>query len=401
MRPATRLAAAALLLIAGATAAPGCRQERERLATGPYVQHVTSSSAIVAAITDGPQRLVLRFGLDGDGEPALTGSVHESAPVQIHGLQAEGLLPARTYRYRLETEDGGAVGGATFRTAPGPEGERVVFLALGDSGGTDDDDGELLEAVDGALDEVRGVTGDEDQQARVVRAMLGTDPDLILHTGDLVYPAGAREDYPEAFFRPFAPLISRVPLYPTLGNHDVKTEGGAPLLETFMVPDNGVQPDGRTYSFDRANVHFTCLDVVTTPYDAGSPQLAWLDRDLESTDRTWKVVWFHVPAVSASRSGGSDSLLSTVGALLEKHGVDLCLSGHDHVYARFFPVGRVTYVTTGGGGKSLYAVHDDARLAYAESVFHFVEVTVDGRELRLRAIDAGGAGFDTLTIRKP
>jgi hypothetical protein len=63
--------------------------------------------------------------------------------------------------------------------------------------------------------------------------------------------------------------------------------------------------------------------------------------------------------------------------------------------------GRVTYVTTGGGGRNLYPVHDDPRLAYAESVFHFLEVTVEGRELRLRAIEAGGAAFDALTSRKP
>ncbi len=387
-------------LLAGAAAwAGGCSQGRERLAAGPYVQHVTSSSAVVAAITDAPERLVLRFGPDEEGA-ALDGEVREAEAVLVHGLEAAGLSPATSYRYVLEHESGAALGGATFHTAPGPEGDRVTFLALGDSGGTDDDDGPL-DAAEGVIDDVRGTGGDENQQKKVVTAMLGTTPDLVLHTGDVVYPSGAREDYPEGFFRPFAPLISQVPLFPTLGNHDVKTQGGAPYLENFFLPDNGVQPDGRTYSFDWANVHFTCLDVMTTPYDEGSPQLAWLDHDLGATDRTWKVVWFHVPAVSASRSGGSESLQRTVVPLLEKHGVDLCLSGHDHVYARFFPVGPVTYVTTGGGGKSLYAVRDDPGLAYAESVFHFLEVTVEGREMRLRAIDAGGSAFDAVTIRKP
>lgn len=393
-----------LLVLLGTTAgaSQGCGGRRDRTATGPYVQDVTSSSAVVAAITDAPGRLVLRYGLAEDGG-ALTSEVREAEAVQVHGLEAEGLLPARTYRYVLEDEAGGALGEATFRTAPGPAGERVTFLVLGDSGGTDDDDGPVVEAAEGVVDDLRGVEGDERQQDQVVAAMIGRGPlpDLILHTGDVVYPAGAREDYPEGFFRPFAPLISRVPLYPTLGNHDVKTEGGAPYLEAFFLPDNGLQPDGRTYSFDWGNVHFTCLDVVTSPFDEGSPQLAWLERDLAATDRTWKVVWFHVPVVSASRSGGGGAMADAIMPLLEEHGVDLCLSGHDHCYARFFPVGRVTYVTTGGGGKDLYQVRDDPRLAYAESVFHFLEVTVEAREMRLRAIDAGGRAFDAVSIRKP
>ena len=43
---------------------------------------------------------------------------------------------------------------------------------------------------------------------------------------------------------------------------------------------------------------------------------------------------------------------------------------------------------------------DDPRLAYAESVFHFVKVTVDGDALTLEAIDADGRVFDQVTIRK-
>lgn len=393
----TLLAVLALPVAGGLLA--GCSERRSSLAGGPYIQHVTSSSVIVAAVTDAPERLSVRFG--AAEASALDEVVIDPEPVEVHGLRVVGLAPATTYRYAVERADGRVVGGATFTTAPDADATRVTFLVFGDSGGTDEEQGELVDAGEEVVEELRGKTGDENQQDKVCRAMLGTRPDLILHTGDVVYPAGEREDYPAGFFQPFAPLIATVPLYPTLGNHDVKTQGGAPFLETFFTPTNGVEPDGRTYSFDWANVHFTCLDVQTTPYDASSAQLAWLERDLAATDRRWRVVWFHNPAIGASRHGDDQGIKENVVPILERHGVDLCLTGHDHVYARFFPLGDVTYVTTGGGGKSLYEVNDDPRLAYAESVFHFVQVEVDGDELTLSATDATGRVFDTVVIRKP
>jgi predicted phosphodiesterase len=387
-----------LLPLAGALTA-GCSQSRPSLAGGPYVQQVTSSSVIVAAVTDRPEQLTVRVGAEDEDAP-LDREVADPEPVEVHGLKVVDLAPATTYRYVVEDAAGRRLGAATFTTAPAAEATRVTFLVLGDSGGTDEEQGELVDGGEELIEEVRGTSDDENQQAKVCRAMLEGRADLILHTGDVVYPAGAREDYPAGFFEPFAPLIASVPVYPTLGNHDVKTQGGAPFLETFFTPTNGVEPDGRTYSFDWANVHFTCLDVQTTSFAPDSPQVAWLERDLAATDRQWKVVWFHNPAIGASTHGDDEGLKASVVPVLERHGVDLVLTGHDHVYARFFPVGDVTYVTSGGGGKNLYAVNDDPRLAYAESVFHFVRVDVDGRELTLRATDASGRVFDTVVIRK-
>ena len=180
----------------------------------------------------------------------------------------------------------------------------------------------------------------------------------------------------------------------------MRPAGSTPFLETFFTPTNGVEPDGRTYSFDWANVHFTCMDVQTTPYESGSPQLEWLERDLAATDRPWKVVFFHNPAVGVASTGDDEGLKENVMPVLERNGVDLCLSGHHHVYARFFPIGHVTYVTTGAGGKNLYSVHEDPRLAYAESVFHFLHVTVEGNEMTLRATDTTGRVFDSVVLRK-
>lgn len=380
---------------------PGCSGGRRRSpAGGPYLQDVRTDRATVAAVTSKPEALRLTWA-PAPGTTGTGGEVVDPQPVQVHGLVARELAPGGEYTYRLEDERGRTMGEGTLRTAaPADAGGPVTFVAFGDSGGTSSQDelGEMGESFERTFS---GPDRDENQQGRVAAAILGSStPDLLLHTGDVVYPAGAADDYGEALFRPFAGLLSRAPIYPTLGNHDVKTANGRPYLENFFLPEGGPGTERRSYSFDRGQAHFVSLDVMSSPFGPGSELQAWLEEDLARTDRAWKVVYFHVPPHGPSRHGDSEQLKSDLVPLLQRAGVDLVLNGHDHVYARYLPIGGVTYVVTGGGGKSLYEVLPDPRLAYAESVFHFVEGVVDARELRLRAVDARGVSFDAATLRK-
>ena len=63
---------------------------------------------------------------------------------------------------------------------------------------------------------------------------------------------------------PYAKLLRFVPFYPSLGNHDVKTDDGAPWLRAFVLPENG--PDGvdpeRFYWFDYGDARFVALDTT-------------------------------------------------------------------------------------------------------------------------------------------
>jgi len=377
---------------------PGCNQTSAGRNSGPYVQRVTPTSAIVGMITEDPQPLRLQGVAVESG---VEFSTSDAQGVQIHGLQASGLEPSTEYAYTVETESGVVLGGGTFHTAPEGSDGTCVFLVTGDSGGTDDEEGEgeVISGAREALDSARGADEDTNRQGDVASAMLTRKADLVLHTGDVVYPAGAREDYEEGYFRPFAPLIANVPVYPTLGNHDVKTDGGQPYLETFFLPENGPGHDGRTYSFDWGPVHFVALDVVSSSSESNSEQTEWLERDLAASTRRWTVVFFHVPPFSAYRNS-NEVLRGDLTEVLERLGVDLVFSGHDHHYARFAPRKSTTYIVTGGGGKNLYRVRDAENLVYAESVFHFVEVRADLGSLVVRAVDLSGSVFDELTIRK-
>lgn len=404
--PGPRLTRRALLRAGGALtlsalgggSLPGCSPRRDPLDSGPYLQRVSTDRAVVGAITRGPERLVLRWG--PRGAAALDQVSEEPEATSFHRLEAHGLLPGGEYTYRLERASGQLVGEATFRAAPAPGGA-ATFAVLGDSGGTERSRGALIDELDELQAEARGRLDDENQQARVASAVLARPgADLVLHTGDVVYPDGALEDYPQAFFGPFAALVAGRPVVPAVGNHDIKAAGGGAFAGVFLDPGEGPLPDGRARSFEWGDVHFTLLDVVGSAFQPGSAQAAWAEEDLLASPLPWKVAVFHVPPIVGHKPGEYEEVMADLIPLLQRAGVQLALCGHDHIYARWFPLGGVTCVTTGGGGKSLYSILPDPRLAYGESVFHFLEVAVTPRSLELRGIDAAGRVFDHTRLER-
>lgn len=98
-------------------------------------------------------------------------------------------------------------------------------------------------------------------------------------------------------------------------------------------------------------------------------QAEWLAARLAERPDAWKIVAFHHP-VWPPRSLFADSAVRAAWmATLEGHGADLVLSGHDHSYARTFPLrdGRpvpdgTVYVVAVAGSKS-YDQGDSPRIA--------------------------------------
>jgi hypothetical protein len=84
---------------------------------------------------------------------------------------------------------------------------------------------------------------------------------------------------------------------------------------------------------------------------------------------------------------------------LLRHGVTLAIAGHEHDYERFHPLGGVTHLVTGGGGRGTRRVRPGGpHSAFAAQVAHFVYIVVDRDRLRLWAVDASGQTFDTLSL---
>ncbi len=165
-------------------------------------------------------------------------------------------------------------------------------------------------------------------------------------------------------------------------------------------------------------------DYQWTP---SSPQYQWLQSDLAAHPDQVKLVVFHYPMYSDQKHESSDTYLQGPGSLqglLDTYGVKVAFNGHAHIYQRNRPdaAGLVTYVTGGGGGalQSVGEVQPCLAIdAYArgwsntrgvgnacgaampasspDQVFHFLKVTVSGRQVTVTPIDSQGRAFDVQT----
>ena len=338
----------------------------------PYVQNVSSSSAVIAWVSEKPGAGLVEYG-----ETPRYGREGVDARVgRRHAVSLLGLDPASTYHYRVAQGEGKS-GTGRFRTAPEGEDSRFVFAVIGDSG--------------------RG----RKQQLAVAALLERSEPDLILHTGDVVYPSGEDRHYDRRFFAPYRRLLKGVPIFPVLGNHDLEGGNGAAYLANFHPPRNDPRGTGRYYSFDWGGAHFVALDSeLYHKDDSGSPeeQKAWLERDLEETRQPWKIAYLHRPLYSSSRHGGDEKIREDLEPVLVRHEVDLVFCGHDHAYERTVPIRGVTHVLSGGGGKRLYPVGRSEWTAFSESAHHAVLVRVDGGRLSLEAVKPDGTVLDRIDL---
>ncbi|MBI3980111.1 MAG: metallophosphoesterase [Chloroflexi bacterium] len=378
MRRLLRRAFSAIVLLALVPAlavAPRVTGPSATLTHASYVQDVTPTSFAVLWDTDQPS--TGRVELERAGSAPLV----EPAPLGLHHeVVVSSLIPGTRYRYRVVVEDGAASEWSSAVTAP--EGSApFTFAVIGDAG-----------------------VGSEAQWA-IAEVLDQLDPDLVLITGDVVYPSGALADYLPKFFLPYERLIRRRPIYPALGNHDYLTDRARPYLDVFRL-SAGSSGTERYYSFDYGAAHFSVLDS-NQALDPASPQYRWLAADLASTAQFWKFVFLHHPPFSSSKHGSSLELREALAPLFERLGVDVVFAGHDHNYERTIPIqlagpgGRaVTYVVTGGGGAPLYPAGRSDFTAVSRSISHTVRLLVDGPRFILEAVDSTGAVFDRWILNR-
>ena len=284
----------------------------------------------------------------------------------------------------------------SFTTAPSPGNGTVRFIAFGDSG------------VGSAV------------QSQLAARMTADTFDLALHTGDVAYGTSdmvggpSYTQYDNWLFGIY-PWMRSHPFYPSIGNHDDEINHASAYRDVFVLPEQGASttyPDNaeRYYSFDYGPIHFVALDTEFALLDPGrqQAQLAWLDADLAATTQPWRVVYFHrSPYSSGSEHGSALDVRQAFSPILERRGVQLVLSGHDHDFERSIPwrqfvssASGITYVVTGGGGAALYAVGSSAWTAKSASVNHYMRVTVSGCTMTIEAVGVDGAVFDQASINR-
>lgn len=212
-----------------------------------------------------------------------------------------------------------------------------------------------------------GVIGDygfsgiaEQEVADLVKSW---EPDFIITLGDNNYENGDSAtidsnigQYFHEFIYPYQGIygpgdtINR--FFPSLGNHDVRTNNGQAYLNYFTLPGNE-----RYYDFIWGDVHFFSLNSNDSEPDGnlpGSVQAQWLQRALTASTSCWKVVYLHTSPYSSGEKYGSSSSLQWPYI---EWGATIVLSGHSHVYERLL-VNEMPYITNGLGGRSINVFGD-------------------------------------------
>jgi 3',5'-cyclic AMP phosphodiesterase CpdA len=239
-------------------------------------------------------------------------------------------------------------------------------------------------------------TGDDDEFniARQMFASHRREPfDFVLTAGDNIYPDGDERHFVKKFERPFADLIrDRVRFYATLGNHDVYS-GREDQRQYSLFNMNGQ----RYYRLLRGEglAEFFMLD--STDFD--SSQAAWLESSLRQSSAKWKIAVFHHPIYSSGKKHGpSLGLRKRLEPLFTRYQVNVCFSGHDHIYERVRPQQGVHYFVTGAGGKLRRGNVDTSsaiRAASFDRDNHFLMVGIDERQITFQAISETGAVVDS------
>ena len=242
----------------------------------------------------------------------------------------------------------------------------------------------------GAGNWARGVPdyGTEDRRAiqkALVRAADRSDARFLVHLGDIAANDG-RKAYHWWYFlednRNYASPLDRLPLLPIPGNHDyTNTEYGeanwkavfdypffyvkdSPSAAIFFLNSNYVVDQHDAFSDEKQNELFR--EWFVSADTSSSP--SWLERKLKQHDRPFKIVAMHHPLVSYSwhhedwydENFGPDLVekRDALIRLLQKHGVQVVFSGHEHLYEHSIvapPGGAAgqtplhTVISSGGG----------------------------------------------------
>jgi predicted phosphodiesterase len=201
-------------------------------------------------------------------------------------------------------------------------------------------------------------------------------PDFVFDCGDLT-PFGQENQYQDVLDA-IAPL--EVPFHATPGNHDVRLGGLARYEEHFGAP---------SYTFDVGDVHFTVLDSSSA--NINESQFTWLENDLTSTAKEWKVVFTHIPPFDPL-SGGTHTYLNSTTCermmtLFEESGVNEVFTGHIHIFNES-TINGVHYVITGGAGASLAASKNYG------GIYHYVHATLTPSGFKIEPVLLGQPSID-------
>ena len=218
------------------------------------------------------------------------------------------------------------------------------------------------------------------------------DQTLVLFTGDIMDTADESNLQSNLFdpqWQDLRRLLSEVPLITARGNHD----GTQIMNQYFPYPF----VDEYFWSLDYGPVHIAIVDQYANLLEY-SEQIQWLRKDLKSSTQPWKMILLHMPGWSAGPHENDMIVQKLIHPIAYRAGVPLVLAGHNHYYARA-NVDGIQYITTGGGGASLYdPVCSAPNMLICKKDYHYLKLVFSPQQLTVTALTPEGTVLDEFTI---
>lgn len=357
----------------------------------PYIQNTTDTSTTISFKTKNSSKDSVYYSTD----QRVYLMTKDNDITDHHFITLKNLKKGTEYYYKILIDNSEIKDEDYFFHTDDPEDSKISFIVFGDIG---------------AEDGIQRYTAD-------AISNLKEKPDLILISGDIVYPDGLSRDYDNNLFRYFKKIFPNTPVFPALGNHDWNSDPKLNFEKEWFLPSNE-----HYYSFDYGNSHFIVLDS----YDGKNlfdekNQIEWLINDLRSNkNKKWKFVIMHHNGLTCTYKEAYESL-TKLYPILEEYKIDIVFTGNAHTYERLYPLKNnnpinkeqdpeyinpdsFITVTTGAGGrlklnwKPKYPCLISAKL---HNTMHFTKVNIKDNVLELQAIDSETSEvFDKFKITK-
>ena len=363
--------------------------------------------------------------LTSEGKVAAEATTDERAWVWIEGLE-----PDTAYRYRVEIDGKDWIGEELWDWVPSersgydltPAGRRydlrfhtwpdpdqptppVRFAAMGDYGVGMRADAESSRRQRRIADVLERLVAEHDIR-------------FVLSLGDNIYQGeqgrvdqeggGEDDDWYSSFFQPYRLALARVPIFPTIGNHDTSdsedSDDRAQMEDNFHLAERfhhgletaSVMP-GLFYRLRYgADLELACLD---TSLDSEQQQIhryfqapqhqEWLRSTFGGHRDGWLIPFSHHPLYTAGPDHENDAeMREALEPLFDAADVRLVLAGHEHNF-QVSQLGRRTYVVSGAAGQLDERVPErfaDAHITAWGAQAHLLLIEVDGSEARLTPV---------------
>jgi F5/8 type C domain/Calcineurin-like phosphoesterase len=233
-----------------------------------------------------------------------------------------------------------------------------------------------------------GAAGDwgsarNDNWEQTVDLMIDNKINLALGLGDYSY--GTVEE--------FEPVVnelkeSGIPMKGARGDHDSDS-----YAKLFGQPS-------MVHAFDAGLARIIMLDAYKSP----SSNAAFLEKELQATNKPWKIVVTTTPLyTSPSNHGVDEDQTNALQPILDKYKVDLVMWGDNHNYERIkFPDKHTVFLQAGTAGRSHYEFDGqiEESIYQNDEDYGFAKLSITPNSIVGQFISHGGEILDNFSITK-